>query len=290
MKAMDEKALTACRICSSNECEPHLEKSGVQIYQCQSCGVQFWNPEHIEEMEKIYSRDYFVSESAPTGYNNYFSLEQALRKVFRKRLKRMKKMNPGIATCLEVGSGPGFFLDEAARFRIRATGVEVSEFACAWGRNHLNISLIAGKVEDLSLPRDSFDVACMWDVIEHLPNPVSTLRHIRGLLKSGGELWLSTGDAGSLAARLSGKRWHLYNIPEHLFFFNGKSIRKALQLAGFEMRLSFHETVYVPLSYIRERLVKTLNLPLPFLKKSKILIPINLFDVMTVYAKKSSDV
>lgn len=265
-----------------------MEKSGVAIYRCGRCGVRFWTPENPEAIGGIYGEDYFKSDASEIGYNDYFLLEKGLRKTFRKRLRRMKRADPNIETCIEVGSGPGFFLHEAATCGLKCRGVEISEYASGWGRENLGVLLDTGKVEDVDLPLHCFDAACMWDVIEHLPDPVATLKHLRNLLKPNGRIWLSTGDSGSLAARISGKRWHLYTIPEHLFFFDRKSIRETLKLAGFETRAVFYETIYVPLAYVFERLAKTLNLRIPLIKNCAFLLPITLFDVMTVYAQKSA--
>jgi hypothetical protein len=99
---------------------------------------------------------------------------------------------------------------------------------------------------------------------------------------------LTTGDVGSLAARLSGPRWHLYTIPEHLFFFSRRSLRLLLEAHGFRVEAQRAESSVYTLGYLVERLQKTLlgrtggqRAAWP---GSLLRIPVNLFDIVTVRA------
>jgi SAM-dependent methyltransferase len=133
-----------------------------------------------------------------------------------------------------------------------------------------------------------FDAVTLWDVLEHLPDPHAAVAEVARLLRPGGRLVLTTGDVGSLAARLSGSRWHLYTIPEHLFFFSRRSLRLLLAAHGLRVESERAESAVYTLGYLVERLRKTLlgraarqrgawpGAQLP--------IPLNLLDIVTVQA------
>jgi hypothetical protein len=110
------------------------------------------------------------------------------------------------------------------------------------------------------------------------------------LLTAGGRLALTTGDVGSLVARLSGSRWHLYTLPEHLFFYSRESLRRLLAQHGFGVESMRAEGSSYSLGYLAERLRKTL-LRTPARRGggwpgSGLRVPVNLFDIVTVHAVK----
>jgi SAM-dependent methyltransferase len=74
-----------------------------------------------------------------------------------------------------------------------------------------------------------------WDVLEHLADPLAALERLRRLLRPGGRLFLSTPDAGSLTARLMGRRWHYLDPVQHITVFSRDNLRRALERAGFSV-------------------------------------------------------
>jgi SAM-dependent methyltransferase len=76
------------------------------------------------------------------------------------------------------------------------------------------------------------DVVTAIEVLEHTLDPVAELRRIRRLLRPGGLLFLTTGNAAPFADRLL--RWS-YVIPEiHISFFEPGTLRVALQRSGYQ--------------------------------------------------------
>jgi hypothetical protein len=73
----------------------------------------------------------------------------------------------------------------------------------------------------------------MFDVIEHVRDPLAWLVRARELLAPGGLLVIETGDAASAWARLLGRRWYFLDPPQHLWYFTGASLEALLARAGF---------------------------------------------------------
>jgi len=116
---------------------------------------------------------------------------------------------------------------------------------------------------------------------------------VRSVLKEDGVLALTTGDIGSVVARLSGKRWHLLTLPEHLWFFSESTLRTVLEATGFRVLEVRREWCYYSIDYLVERLLKTAfhsrkMIPPGHVKSSfgRWAIPFNLFDVMYVVCRR----
>src|SRR5262249_2098010 len=80
-----------------------------------------------------------------------------------------------------------------------------------------------------------FDYVTMDQVIEHMRDPIETLRGVRTVLRPGGTAILTTPNAASLPARLFGRRWINWHTPYHIQFFTPTSIRRAADAAGLEV-------------------------------------------------------
>lgn len=109
---------------------------------------------------------------------------------------------------------------------------ETDERSCAWLReNGLRV---------VSEPEGPYDAAYMVEVLEHLDDPVWTLRFIRHSLR--GKLFLST-PAGEV--RFGVRKTKAYDTPEHIHFFTPASLRLALVSAGFsEVRFMVVNAMY----------------------------------------------
>ncbi len=119
--------------------------------------------------------------------------------------RKIKSLNPGIEIhCIEESG--------ALRHRLEDQGFAVSK----------NLDAIASE--------RSFDAVLLIEVIEHVPDPVGFLNRLRGILDPKGRIFLTT-PCGELR---DGRRTkNAYDTPEHVQFFTQKSLRLAVEKAGF---------------------------------------------------------
>jgi SAM-dependent methyltransferase len=278
----------SCPVCGAGRAEPRLVKQGVDIWFCEACGLGFWRPGEGFDARGLYGAGYFGGSDLGPGYDDYGALEAALRANFARRLRRLGAPGPG-ARLLDLGPAFGYAVDEARRAGFRAVGLEISRAAAARAARTLGAGgVVVGDAQRTPFAAARFDVVTIWDVLEHLPDPHAAMAEVARLLRPGGRLALSTGDVGSWVARLSGPRWHLYTIPEHLFFYSRESLRRLLAGHGLQVRDMRAEGARYPLGYLVERLRKTC------LRRAArgparwpgagLAVPINLFDVVTVHA------
>jgi len=284
---------SVCIACGGRE---HRVRQRIRTYtieQCRVCGLaRTCGPETAFDFSEFYDRDYFVGAEGVKGYNDYFALAGALARTNRSRVRTLRRLAPRASTLLDVGCGPGFFVEQARAGGLSACGLEVSPFAARYGRDELGLPIAQGMLDADGLARCGrrFDVITLWDVIEHLPDPTGAVELLAERLAPDGVLALSTGDVRSLAARVSGRRWHLYNLPEHLWFFTEDALRRILERCGLRVERVRREVCWYTARYLLDRLMYTLGRgPLKFAQQpicSRITLPFSLFDIVTIHARK----
>lgn len=92
------------------------------------------------------------------------------------------------ARVIELGCAHGSFVALMRQGGFDASGVEMSPWVVSYGRKEFGINVQVGPVEKLNISKGSLDVIAMMDVMEHLPDPVSTISHCLDLLRPDGIL------------------------------------------------------------------------------------------------------
>ena len=137
---------------------------------------------------------------------------------------------------LDVGCGSGLFLERMRDFGWQVAGVEPDAPAASTARRRLGEGcLVVPHIDDPALTRETFDAITLSHVIEHVPDPVGTLRSCRDLLEPNGTLVCVTPNTGSLGARSFGASWLHWDPPRHLNLFDPASLERAVREAEFEV-------------------------------------------------------
>ena len=223
-----------CEVCDSSSRTQLHQLNGCRIVRCKHCGLVFVAERPSpEQLLSLYDESYYEDPSA-VGYGGYGEAEERKRRHDRGLLAELERLRaPG--DLLELGCAYGYFLDEARQRGWRVRGVEPSEHAVGYARERLKLDVIQGTLTELSAERESVDAVVLWDVIEHLPDPRRTIETAAAWLRPGGVLALSTGNIGSLSARLHGADWSLMTPPWHQFYFTRSTLRHLLRRCGLEV-------------------------------------------------------
>jgi 2-polyprenyl-3-methyl-5-hydroxy-6-metoxy-1,4-benzoquinol methylase len=274
-------------------------KDGFDVVQCPRCALLFRRDLPAgDEVAEIYAEEYFkrpASDAGAQGYLDYLRDEEAHRLSARKRLAWLDRRGvrpPG--RLLDVGAAAGFFMDEARRSGWEVEGIDVAPSLSGWARERLGLQVLTGEFQGAMFSGEPFDCLTMWDYIEHSVDPMGDFRHALELLGGSGHLVLSTGDAASPVARLSGKRWHLLTPRHHNFFFTAATLRSGLDRAGFDVLESKHLSSPYSLRYCvyklgtimpRSRVLRFASRLTSASRLGRVALPVNLGDIVTVLAK-----
>jgi SAM-dependent methyltransferase len=230
-----------CTVCRGDDPVLAHVVDGHRVVRCRRCGHLYVSPRPpIDAIHKIYGEHYFQNPAfASTDHDAYFGYMDYLRDRDRivlrlgEVLARIER-HEWRGRLLDVGCGPGFFVETAVANGWDAWGVELNKHAVEWANEHVTDRVLHGTVEVLDFPDAAFDCVTMFDVIEHLPDPRSDLLDVWRVLRPGGLLVVVTPDAGALVSRLLGARWlEMKRAPEHLHFFSVDTLARLLRLGGF---------------------------------------------------------
>jgi SAM-dependent methyltransferase len=250
----------ACPLCHSPLHETLFREPPYEVRRCAACGLAYVTPRRsAQALAAMYGDDtYWRSPSPKThGYADYRSEQPRYLRTFRKRLDYALRDGPAGGRALDVGSAAGFCMAVLRERGFDVDGVEVSPVIASYAQHELGFGdrVFVGFLQDAPLPLGAFDLICMWDVVEHVPDPVALLRRARALLAPGGRLVIETQDIDSRFARALGSRWHHFKHAEHIYHFNPSTIRRLLGEAGFRLERLTHRYggKYVSTSFIAER-------------------------------------
>lgn len=228
----------ACPACGQQAAALSLTvERAYRLWRCRSCRTEFFRPEDADAAprESAYWEPYKFSV-----YSSDAVLSEFERRYERVVLEAEKAVGP-IRSVLDIGCGIGNFLAYAGRRGIRAVGVDVEEKAVDSARNRGLEACLPADV-DARVPDSSLDAATMWDVIEHLLDPLEGLEAMVRKVRPGGALLFETPNAGFpprravlSVHRITGRRVDLtdpFYYLEHRSYFTIEGMEALLRRCG----------------------------------------------------------
>jgi 2-polyprenyl-3-methyl-5-hydroxy-6-metoxy-1,4-benzoquinol methylase len=252
-------AVPRCPICESDHYRVAFTEPPYEVRRCANCGAGWVSPRRDEAgLAAIYAGEHYWRSTEPKsmGYTDYRGEEARYLRTFRLRLDHVLRDGPRGGRALDVGSAAGFCLAVLRERGFEVHGVELSADIASHAIDQLGFDTVhVGTLDTAPFPDASFDLLTMWDVLEHVVDPLALLREARRKLTADGLLVIETQDIDSPFARVLGRRWQHYKHPEHILHFTPSSLERLLVRAGFRLERLTHRYggKYVPLSFVAER-------------------------------------
>lgn len=227
MSPTDASGAATCPVCGGaradavlSEAPDPLTGEAFSIWRCEECRVAFTSPRPAN-LEPYY----------PARYRAYGPLVRGVLETFyRARVRRwIAGRKPGAA--LEIGCGPGIMLAALARAGWRPTGIERNPAMAEAARRASGAEIHSCTVDALSLDR-RFDLILLFNVLEHVGDPVGVLKACAARLAAGGRLIVSVPNFASWQARFGGGLWLHLDPPRHLVHFDVATLDATLARAG----------------------------------------------------------
>jgi 2-polyprenyl-3-methyl-5-hydroxy-6-metoxy-1,4-benzoquinol methylase len=233
-------ATTSCRLCGNESKRVgavHGRFSGrdFELRRCPGCRFAFI-ADPLSDLAAVYDERYYAGQGADRLVDYRFELEHpdsTVRAYEWRGIERVVSFLVGDlrgVRWLDYGCGNGGLVRHLRQRGYEAHGFE--EGAIAADAAGAGVPIVArSELDGLG----EFDVVTAIEVLEHVHDPLAELRSIRNLLRPGGLLFLTTGNAAPFAGRLA--KWS-YVVPEiHISFFEPGTLELALSRTGFRPEL-----------------------------------------------------
>ncbi|KAF0126631.1 MAG: methyltransferase type 12 [Elusimicrobia bacterium] len=217
---------------------------GVGIWRCPGCDIMYASPRFTEKhLLRIYESEDFSDLSFYDGwsYDNWKAGGTRSYNVTVLKTRLLKRFLSEGDRVLDVGCATGLFCLEAAKSGFAAEGIDPSKLLIDLGRRALKIDLHHGLLEEFN-PGHKFKGLVAWDVLEHVYDPLALARRCAELLEPGGHLFLQVPNHEGISNRfktlmnragLKRSGFKHFGFPQHIYFFNRKSLSALLVRAGF---------------------------------------------------------
>lgn len=235
-----------CPGCGSDVPSRIADEWGLSVVSCGRCGLIYVSP-RLRAPEKNY---WSGEERKRQKYGPILRGEAAhpRDRNYREHLDVLRRVKPA-GRLLDVGSHCGFFLRLARGSGWQLTGVEPSDTSAAIAREAFQLDVRCGYLQDVGLEPQSFDVATLVDVLEHVSSPRPLLRDIHRFLAPGGVLFIKVPNAryNLLKLRVLARaprrmEFDIFDSREHVVHYTPETLARILRESGFP-RTQF----YVPL-------------------------------------------
>jgi 2-polyprenyl-3-methyl-5-hydroxy-6-metoxy-1,4-benzoquinol methylase len=215
---------------------------GVKCDQCEL--ISIWPRPTSEEIQEMYSDDYFVGEDKSTHHMETSYIELLEKGNYSSGVEEIKKYCKS-GEILDIGCATGNFIAVLSKHGFKVTGIELSEFASEYGRKKWGINIINKpynfELLENHIKTNQFDVILMGDVLEHFVNPTEAMKLTYQILKPGGvaliqlpgTLNLLSSKIAFMIYRVIGSQKTMTIPPYHLTEFNTKTAKRMLKECGF---------------------------------------------------------
>lgn len=223
-------------------------KDNFTVVECKNCGLVYLNPQPEEkELQKFYPKFYGpygdgINTFKPSkAYEIIRKLKHILKsKIYLHDQKSVgrtdSKIDKSKIKFLDFGCAKGVLLETLRKVHPNweLHGLDISSYASKKA-SQKSFIIHCGTLASARYPNDYFDIVNASQVVEHLNDPLSTLREVNRILKPGGLFQLDIPNYASLGARLFKTYWYPLDIPRHLYFFTPHSIQSMLEKSGFSV-------------------------------------------------------
>lgn len=201
-------------------------------HACPTCHATFMAqlPES-EDLRMYYESDVYHLDSPADVDATHAQEGLSWFRRFHMGLARPLRRGPG--TLLDFGCGPGDFMAYARGQGWQPTGVEYSEQSATAARSRGFEVILEPQVQDL--PDGTFDFISMIHSLEHVPDPMTTIRTLAAKLRPGGALFIEVPYLDCHEFRMFGSYYSMIQAPVHLQFFTDTTMLRLADQAGMTL-------------------------------------------------------
>ena len=242
----------ACRVCGEPaamllpDCPDYVTGDRFAVRRCERCRLAFTAPQPAV-MDKYYASSYRQYGPATLA---------ALHWLYRRRARQWHRSFDRPGRALELGCGDATMLRTLRDAGWRVVGLERTADVAAHASTRLGQPVLVGDLDSID-PSDRFDLIVLFQVLEHMGDPLSVLRRCAALLTPHGQLVIGVPNIASWQAGYAGNMWFHLDVPRHPFHFSPESLTTLCRRAGMEVvEVSYVSPEHDPFGWVQSVLNK----------------------------------
>ncbi len=241
----------SCRVCGSSHLSPLIQGRERLLVRQERCYFVSWCEECRCGTTQITPDESYWNDAYPETY--FTDILQVGNHA--DRADQLSQVETAGAVCgsriLEIGCSSGDLLCLLRDRGADVSGVEPGDIPRAVAHSR-GLDVVA-RLEDVQ--GGPFDMVVLFDVLEHLPNPVSTLEWISTRLSPKGQVVVGVPNIESIESRLLRERWFALELPRHLTHFSPATLERLAGMVGLTLRHTHYPRIsYLAKSFVDPRL------------------------------------
>ena len=240
-----------CRVCNSHSSRKlfTIERDSFKV--CDDCSHVFLDRTYDDDsIKKLYVN--YGNERARIYFQGIDSKTRAHIDQFLKRCRDYCQTGSTPLRLMDVGCGTGVLLNRAQQLGFSVEGIEICEPLAGNTVEQVGCTVHRDVLSLGAYNNEHFDVVTLYDVIEHLQEPLRDLKLVCDVLKPGGVMFVLCPNEDALIRKLSKLAFHLsfskwitplrvLYYQDHLSYFTRKSLltlikQLDLEIVGLETR------------------------------------------------------
>lgn len=230
------KEVKQCPLCHSTEKSYELIKHEIEMFACNQCGVRY-SSKIAANLDEVYKSSQYLSYSIEDSDENF---NYRMKRFGKERVNILEKYCGDLThkKILDVGCGNGYFLAAAMAKCKHCFGSEFSEKLREFSRKKTGLPIFGEKLEQL--PEKHYDIITIFDVIEHIPDPMPFMNSVDALLNKGGAILIFTPNFDSFSIRVMREFSSIIDPIEHIVLYTIPSLQYLAKIMTYEV--TYHET------------------------------------------------
>jgi 2-polyprenyl-3-methyl-5-hydroxy-6-metoxy-1,4-benzoquinol methylase len=219
-----------CLLCGHDDFRHIYADNDLVVVKCRKCGLVF---QRTEDTDAGSLEDYYRERP----------MESRLK--WSGSTRRVRDVSAAIAAAypggklLDVGCGSGEFLNAMSQAGLKSVGLEPNSMQAEFARRQ-GLTVVNEPLKEGLFPPAHFDAITFIQVLEHVPDPVQTLRITKNYLRHGGMLVIdvpSYNNPRFLLYRATGIKRIVRKdfIGPHLFYYTPRTLSDIVRQSGLEV-------------------------------------------------------
>lgn len=236
-----------CVLCENNYFETLSNKVRndlpIKVVKCKKCSlVSLENP--IKNAVDYSDEEYRKLHSPVIGKEltpkEMFDFELQFQK---QRIKHIQSLLKSTYRILEIGSSTGHFLFSIKDMVNEVIGIELNQSHAKFSRDHCKLKVYDIPLGDAPLEEEYFDVIFLFQVFEHIPNPLEFLCLAKKFLKPNGKICVEVPNINEALLQV----YKIPSFPEfyyrqpHSYYYSKETLLKIMNKAGFSGEIIFQQ-------------------------------------------------